>query len=776
MSLNVKKEKTALRAYGRHLIRTVRRQPLQPLFLVIILTLACLMQIVGLSVSDAIELENERKNESSCGIADVRIEVGADADARFITAKAAQTFLPDTASVTGVISISYVREQDVLYGYAVDFDTVNDVFPLWFTESNTVPSALRGNALFITQDYADAYALAVGDTVTLQLFNSDVVYTVYGISPYPFLGDGSVLCDVSSVVAQLTQKSDFVSLFAQGTEVFSRLYIAGIEPDSSTLEALSALYPDAVVSAVQKNNFLDGFNFFGIISAVMVLMTEVAALVVSATGCYCMAKEREEYTFLFSLVGFSRCRAYFYRVLEMLAYAVVALLIGLILSIPCGRAVYAYVNLKYVTYAIMPYPVLTAVGASLILCFLSPLLAEIARTAGHKKQISGAKWIAAVCSGILLLCVVAVILLPVRLRFGVTVVGVACGVLAAALGISPMLAHAAEKAPRHTDRKNVPAVLARKNCRRVGELANSCRLVAVLLPVIMTAGFLCFAVYASIVLEPKMFDASYAVVGGNTTVPAVLEDTEEVGKTFLLRTAVLKLENGKSANVWGVSDIDVFGNELKALTLPDVGEAFGSRFTMESRDMPVGTTYELDLGKSTVAMTMIDSKKITSPYLITNAETLTGVNATYLVRPADGVSDIELYNALCEALADSMVTIVPTSSLVSHYLEIFVVYFYFCRMMLLLLIAFGLFGVCNNLAENLRSRRTELGMFVLCGMTKKEIRRMMAQEYRHVARLSVGLGLLLAAVFIVLVNYGIRGYSTDCFVQLGVYFKYYVFA
>ena len=79
---------------------------------------------------------------------------------------------------------------------------------------------------------------------------------------------------------------------------------------------------------------------------------------------------------------------------------------------------------------------------------------------------------------------------------------------------------------------------------------------------------------------------------------------------------------------------------------------------------------------------------------------------------------------------------------------------------------FSLIGVSNLFGESLRTRQEEFGLYLLAGMTRKELRKMKLAELLFSVLVGILVGLLMFAFVIVAIDRGMSALGGEIFLGI----------
>lgn len=743
-----------IRIYLRHLFRTIRRKPLQPILITVILTLAFLLTNVCLSMSLSFRDNREARQKNVSGEADIILSPSAVSPSRFLDPQDVKTLLPD-ATVCGSYTLPYILDGEPVTGISVSFSDVGEIFSLSFSSAMEFPVSRRADMIFLSADFAEECGLAVGDPLSLSLFGKTVDYTVAGISPKPLPGNSAVMTDVSGTVGLLAEDSLFFSLLNGNTELYSKLYIRTADPEGA-VSVLQTAFPTLNLENIAGESMErveDGI--FRVISFVLVFLTFIGAFAVTGGCTFCLGKERAEDAYLFSCAGVSRKKLDLYRHLEMLLYWGAALVLGVPLSFPFGRFCFDEIGFEQLTYSPTLLPVLVAAGAVLAISQTVPLLfSGRVRSRAARRTKTPLWWL--VFPVLTVLLPLAALFVPNSRRFPWEITALVCLFLSLALYIPTVFRAATGFLGRRCRR--ISLRYAAKNAGAVEALSNTARLLLILSTVLSVMLTLVLGSIRYVNTTTEWLNADYAVIGGTERVTEKLEKVPSVGAVYGFANFDVVYDDTLTIT-WAVSSLDALNPRYTYFDrLPEGEEVCASYATLGKMDIEEGDVMLCTLGNETHELRVFDVVRSNTCFLLVDAETWNVPYNMFLIRGAEEVADEKLYADVTEALSTESVTVTRAENIVSAVIEPQLIYIFFGELLAVFLAVFAMIGIADTLWESYRSRATEFRLFSVGGFSKKRIAAMIAWEC----------GLLLA--FTLLCN--ILSYAWAMFISQGAMINY----
>ena len=174
-----------MRLFFKHLFRSTKRKPTQPLILLLTVALSLGMIISVLAVRESVKEERYLIEESRVGYAEIKITLTGSSDKRFIFTEDVEKALGNRATAVGYYDLLLTSKSgDPIFSVAADLNEYGKILDVKFTAFSEIPENERAHAALISESFAENNSLSVGDSFTVELFGKEKSYTVYGISPY----------------------------------------------------------------------------------------------------------------------------------------------------------------------------------------------------------------------------------------------------------------------------------------------------------------------------------------------------------------------------------------------------------------------------------------------------------------------------------------------------------------------------------------------------------------------------------------------------------------
>ena len=206
-----------MRLILKHLFRSIKKKPTQPIILVLTLTLSVLVSIVSLATDSMIRDEIATATSEGFGNSSFKISLSSDSTSRFMFSSEVRQILGEGADAVGALELAaFTSDGSASLAVATELDRISDFFDFRFTEITPMPQNQVTSCVYISSDFAKRYDLSLNDTVELEVGRIKKNYRVAGISETDFMASYDLMLDVSGVMRILTAKSPVLSPMGDG--------------------------------------------------------------------------------------------------------------------------------------------------------------------------------------------------------------------------------------------------------------------------------------------------------------------------------------------------------------------------------------------------------------------------------------------------------------------------------------------------------------------------------------------------------------------------------
>lgn len=763
----------------KHWVKSVRLRPLQPIILSVVLLISILSMVLSLSVHDLLQQESELWQAEGYGSADISISLNGTCKSRFMFESDVSALLGDKAKVAGTyeLPLSYGEDKQTVFGVAVDLYQIENIFSFEFLEYGKISASTVDISAFISREFADANGISLGDKIVFSVFGEDKSYTVVGIAKNRFLASYDVMVDVEGIVRILANDSALIASLGDRFKPSSTVYI-DVEAGCSIDECIEILkqnenFADKTISdvshivATEMNTEILEIP----IIVVTVLMALLSAVIVFSC-LFVISSERTEESLIFSIAGAKPRLLDLMQHLEIAGYWAIASILAVIFIKPLTNFLIGYMDFEYATATVYADNLIVGIAAILLVSMISVIVFVFSRRVKSKskseRKISNT--IALAVLVIFALTLALQIIVPANFKFTLYVPALIFISLAIMVGMPIVMKRYLKRADKKQDAKFEKSLVLKnralryaiKNVFKVNAIHNSARLIALMVAIMLTFLVVLMSAYGNIYMMDHIFSTDYAVINATERCEAKIEECESVRDSYRVYMDSSTHDGNIVTYVLASDSINAFADDMELSFMTEgngaiistgqakllgleIGDSFSIRVAGKDLDLRVA-----DIVKSGIAAIIIDAEHFGIPYNM------------IMVDKAEGISNDELVSELSEKTASELAIISSVEQLTEEKLRPIYVYVDAANLLMIITVIFVLIGLCDNLYDSYRSRRGEMELYYLAGMSKREIRLMKLAEISITLVIGALVGLICAILLIYSTNIGMYtfGYET----------------
>ena len=772
-----------VKLFFRHIAKSVKNQPLQPLLSALVLALAFLIAAMSFSAASWLTEETYLRQGARYGGADIMVTLNSGSQNRFLRPDIAASALGEGAEVVGCYELPVYTDGALEFAVATDFYAADNIFDIQFTSYGTVTPNTEDDSAFVSSDFASKHSLSVGDSFSAEVLGYAKTYVVCGISPRQFMDSFGIMVTVGGIVKELAKDSPFIAALGEDFAFYSSLYIKSGGDAYACADVLRALpaFADKTVTVV-ADEIVDQANLHTLGATLSILVVFIAITAAAVTFCcfYILSSRRSRENALFIACGANPRALLALQCAEIVVYWLIGGVVGCAAACALACPFAALCGLKYVTsplggaFALNCLKALAVTFAAALLTALSFYVSESVRA----KSLRGIGKNAVkfgICA--LLLLTAASVLCTFVAPFSTHLFfGVASTVLAVALAFVtlPLMYRSAAKSLSECGRIKNPSgravalSLAVKNSRNVKTLHNTCRLLSVLIAMAVSLALVIASGYAHTNAVKNILDCDFVLLNADSNAAAKAEECDGVESVRPLLWDVAENADGDFLFAVSAKDYSVFSSAFSPDVVPEgngvvLTETYSARYGYKQGDgvsFTIGNTkYDFVIcgfTNSPVAAVYFDSEYAGIPY---NVLSVSGDGA---------LSSDELELDLASAMALDMAAIISPEEFLEQRLSLSEVYLMSGNALFISLIIFSAIGLCDNLYESYRSRRGQFALCGVCGMSPRTVARVKAWEIALTLAFSVLAGGILSAILSVLINEWMLSFGANLFLLLSL--------
>lgn len=761
----------------KHLLRSIRKKPLQPIIIILTLTLSISTAIFAFTLDDMMIDDAETAQSIKYGDANFMISVGNSSASRFLFVDDVIDVLGGSAKAVGCYELPLILDgtSDTTLAMATEFDQFSNIFDIEFVKYGKVTKGSVCDVAFVSEDFANQKGLSLGDVLTVETMGYKKDYQIQGISKQSFLTSYDVMVDISSVVRAFAERSLLFAAIGDDFKPCGKIYVNIDNCNGmTTTEAVDLLKND---SRFSEKNFEDLLNVEKIQSNlealdVIVKFSVALAALLSAVIAFCclyiLAKERTEENLILTYSGASPKLLGVMQYSEVVFYWIIAVPLGILAAIPITKMIAVFVNLRYTEVSIDGHTVVKSVLIILAVCFITTTVflttsKRLKRTGTTQANIK-LRWLGSLIAAIAALFVILYIS-PAALRlkvYAVTMAAIITLVFLATPSIMRWIASAIEKKMQNAQKVSVIVFrYALKNICSLNLLHNIARLCALIVGIIMMIGFVFTCANDWIHSWKYLFDAEYVVCNATDRCYEKTRSCESVEAVY--RSYLGYSETG---TVISADDLSLYSDSLSMECQPQDNGAVVSTGIAHKLDVKEGDTFTLELDGVEYELVVSGIERVEINYIAINCEDLDIPYNMLLVTGKDEFSSSELLADLSDTTSTELASVISIDALLEQRIRSIESYINAGKILLFVFLLFSLIGMINIFHESLRARREEFGFYCLAGMSLKKLRLMKILEIVITVffGILIGIGTFIISSFAI--NRGLSGVGIELFLSM----------
>ena len=376
-----------MRLFGKHIFRSIKARPLQPLIISLILSLCVTVMIVSVLLPINI-YENEK---ADLGVdewsADLSVTLKATSDLRLIFEDDVAAEVGECGVVIGEFSLmgfSNIGSDEngkIPIGIgAFDIEDASAFYGIEFVEKEKITNKNLNTTAIVSSWLAKERGITLGEALNINILGKEFTYTVRGIAADKgyFKGHG-MMVDISSVKDTLAEKSAFAASLPKDFNPYTVAHIKvadgyGVNDLKTRLEGLEYFENKRieVTGDSTKNDFFIRILTLTVLIPAMLLLIVAAMMIISTLEL--MTKKRQSELTLFRMVGADSGHLNRMLYLENSIYALVGGVVGSVFSIPIISALNRLYNFRYTRISLGAAGILIGLGSSLLFTSLCTCL------------------------------------------------------------------------------------------------------------------------------------------------------------------------------------------------------------------------------------------------------------------------------------------------------------------------------------------------------------------------------------------------------------------
>ena len=772
-----------MRLFAKHILRTLKNAPLQPLLILLTVSFSVAIAISALRLPTMFAHRAERLAQADRELGELLVTVRGDSRMRMILGGDAEAEIGSDGTVCGEFRLTGFTtlngKTELLEVSATDPIVADRFYDFQYTAMGSLTTENLRTSAILSDRCAEKLGVSLGDTVSFRMLEESFTFTVRAIAESSgLLSDADLLIPMESVHAVLASRVPVIASLGSDFRLHTRLMINtadGVTPEALA-ERLSkadafANYTVTVTGADAQYSFLLMTQTLAIWIPALLLLILTAYLIL--TSLKLLQHERSEQLALFSLCGAYPRQLRGLQYAEGLIYGVLGGLLGSLLAAPIVKKAS---TLYFWQDTVLEIDRRGVLGGILWACFLITLCTAIhlrRRPVTLSEQLRAAETVhvedirlkkllppLAVC----VMTAIIILLSPPRARVYPAIAALLGTVWFFARVSSGFLQKAAGAAERLILLSRRPvawlllAVQQLRNCfalRHVGKIA------------ILSIGFL-LAISSAVnalstqgtVLENSI---TAQLIGINVDVLTAdtLKENPAVQTTSRMSfQGGVELPDG--VNVFGISaeNSSCLSGEIVPNTFPVGNEAVITESIARLTGVRVGDTLPVTIQGVERTLTVKDIYRCAFPLLYFDSTAFGLTQNLLCISLADGIDESSPdYHAMIATLEENGCELIDSSTVFRNMPETFEGFCTLLDWSMLAAAVIAAVGLANSFAEQYRRRRHDRFILRMNGMTATASVAMQLCEIVALLLCSVLAALPLASIFCFLIDVGVRSFG-----------------
>lgn len=332
-----------MRILGKHIFRSIRKHPLEPIMIVITVMLCVAVTVLSVALPININQNARAGVTSDEWTPDLVVSMKASSDRRILFDGDVNNVVEGLAdylgefSMTGFTSLGDAEKIQANIG-AFDLARADTFFGIRYLQYGKFTNNNINSSAIVSERFADELGLSIGDTVTVNVLGQPLSYTVQGIArDTGIFKTREMLVDISSIRQILAERSSFVASVSSDFNPYTRIHLKakrGVSIDE--LRSLLEAREDFADKRVSPYDDSTSYSFYiSILTATiaipaMLLMVIAAMMIVSMFDL--IEKKRSSDNALFRAVGAEPAQLNRLVYMESFIYALLGGALGCALS------------------------------------------------------------------------------------------------------------------------------------------------------------------------------------------------------------------------------------------------------------------------------------------------------------------------------------------------------------------------------------------------------------------------------------------------------------
>ncbi|MDD3382340.1 MAG: ABC transporter permease [Bacilli bacterium] len=324
--------------YFKHIFNSIKRKPTQPIIIIVTIAIAVAIFLATLAVKDVFASFAVIKYKASAGDTDISINVSSQSEVRFMEITKAEELLDEGDKAYGIYTVTSIYDDGVKNHtaniYATDLNKINEFNSFELESFAGLGQSQINNKIIISEEFASKHNLELNDEIYLKVFDFDKRYEVAGIAKNTGLFfNHDVLAHDEAIIDSIWRG---LGLGFVNTPIYNKILVK--LADKSTLEEkinifkASDYFSDKEIILSDRGSDTLLLDAQGKLLLIIALLVGLLSIVIIYSSVVLLMGNRIDSVAIFKSVGATKNQMNLLLLLELLVYAIIGNIIGLLLS------------------------------------------------------------------------------------------------------------------------------------------------------------------------------------------------------------------------------------------------------------------------------------------------------------------------------------------------------------------------------------------------------------------------------------------------------------
>lgn len=773
----------------KHIYRSIKKSPLQPIIILITLILSVSTFLTAVKIAINVAKETALYKNVDNYLCDITVKPSKNDDVRMLFTEDAEDIIGDAGIVLGEFNLSALYTRDD-YSELVDISAAellkSDAFYQFdFYEYGEFTTQNLKNSIILSSDLAGKFGIKVGDSISFSLLNKRMEFTVQAIGVGEgFLNDFEGIIDISAVSEAIAEANPAIASFAGNIIPYNILKIRINDP-SRIDEFIDKLNSDERFNGktiVKEESNIGSADFVHMLSLMVIIVCTSIIVIISGivifTALDMLSKKRLKDSALFMLSGANTSQLNRILYLECFIYGIISAVFGLFLSMGIYKKINTIFdwNTDDIAFKLYDIPIVFFAAPAIVLMttFLHTLRAKklsiserLAENSENKASATRTKPSLILLASTLLFVIPSILVEP-KHRYIFIIPTIVCFLSFIFLFIPYLIDIISRYLIKALEKKDIAppnSMLTLKNACVSYPLKHSGRLITLLLTLIITILICLNSLINETATINSIVDANYVAVGANEKSDKLVEDLDSVDGAFRLSLVqgIMTLEN---TAVLGISVDDKAMNfinpDLAPSALPKNDEIIITSGIANLENKKVGDSITLVYETVERTFKIIDVVKSSGNIIYLDVSYI-GEKNQFLCIKTDVEKNSEEYRQIANLLETRGAMMMELGVIFDPITTRLISYSELLTYVVSIAFFTTLLGIINILVSSYFARKQERSVYYTVGMSKNQIRKIQLSEILYIFLIALISIPILTFALVLVLDVGMSSFGVDLF-------------